>query len=261
MIAYIYPYQLIIGPAFTLFLAVALVFLLKFPSRKGWISLILLLGTLGEYLFFMRTGGAFLWGVYLFLATLLLGISTGIWATLTILYENRPYASEFNPPPRHIPHKQALKKSAYLLLGIVIISSALLISARATNLIQEDYRSIVNFSGEPSPNLTLKGTVVSFELNREVTAGYGYHIFPAYLTLNVTEVVWSTDPWRNQTIANQTFFGQSLIVYYDKPDVPSLKVGQQVEATGFYCPWYEDYLYSDVLVVSSNVNGSYIKDL
>ena len=147
-----------------------------------------------------------------------------------------------------------------MVVAITILASALLISARATNLIREDY--LETYHGGNTPNLTLRGTINSVALNYEVNTGYSYHIFPAYLTFNVTDVVSSSPPWENQTSTLDYLRHQgSIVIYFEKTDVPNLTVGQQVEVSGYYCPWREDSLYSNKLVVSPSINGSYLNPL
>jgi hypothetical protein len=168
--------------------------------------------------------------------------------------------SILKPPKVHLSQSRTrvINRAAYVLLTVVIVASSLIIAVRATGGVREDY--LENFYGAPSPNLTVKGTLNSVALNYEVNIGYNYHIFPAYLSVNVTEVVWGGHLWVNQTTTAEYLQHRgNLIVYFENNDVPILVVGQQVEISGYYSSWREDSLYSNTLVVSSNVNGSYLK--
>ena len=147
-----------------------------------------------------------------------------------------------------------------MVLAIVVLASAVLISVRATNIIREEYYE--TFTSATAPNLTLKATITSVAYNYEVNTGYSYHVFPAYLTVTVTEVVWGSGPWANTTDATEhlQYLG-SLTVCYDKTDVPNLSVGQQVEVSGYYSHWIEDSMYSGKFIVADNISGSYLKVL
>jgi hypothetical protein len=101
--------------------------------------------------------------------------------------------------------------------------------------------------------------VTEIALNYEVNTGYSYHIFPAYITINVTEFVWGEEFLQNQTSSSDYWQHQgSVVIYFEKTDVPKLEVGQRIEVNGFMAPWIEDSLYSGKLVVASQINGSYI---
>jgi hypothetical protein len=253
MIAYEYPYTLIVAPAFVIFLAVDLALLLKFSSLKLLLGACLALAGLGEI--FFSTFFMFVWGNLIGLATIAVGffilISIGTVFKGKLALERTPLI---------LQKTRILKRTVYVLFAIVVLVSAALISARATNLIHEQHLEV--FPGDSNPNLTVNGTINSVALNYEVNTGFSYHIFPAYLTINVSEVIWGGHHWENQTTAAEYLQHQgSIVVYFEKTDVPSLAVGQQVEISGYYCLWMEDSLYSNTLVVSPNVNGSYLNSL
>ena len=255
MVIYEYPYKLVLGPFLVILLAINLALLMKYPSLKSKISGVLILIGLAEALATMSL--AFLWGFIIGLATLIIGIFMGVFASLA----NNPSASRLWAKIHLSQQKtRILRRVAFGFLAITILASALLISARATNIIRE--QPLETFYGGSSPNLTLRGIIASVALNYEVNTGYSYHIFPAYLTLNVTAVVWSGEPWENQTSAAEYLRHQgSVIIYFEKTDVPTLTVGQQVEVSGYYCQWLEDSLYSNKLVVSPSISESYVKSL
>ncbi len=246
MVAYLFPFSLIAAPFFIIILAAALILGTKYPSHKRDLGVVLFVAGLSElgFSFFFF----FVWGELLGLATAIIGFFT---ATLSY----RVTSIEIK---RLNQKTQKLKKAAYLLLALTILVSATLIFARATNLIREQQLAV--FEGDSIPNLTVKGIVNSFELNHEVSNGFSYRIFPAYLTVDVSEVVSSGYLWGNQTITAEYLQHQGkIVVYFENADIPSLAIGQQVEIKGYYTAWLEDSLYSYSLTVSPAVNGSYLK--
>jgi hypothetical protein len=252
LVAYEYPYTLIVAPAFVIFLAVTLSIVLKAPSAKHLLGVCLVLVGLGEI--FFSSFIMFVWGNLIGLATAAVGFF--------IVISSSPFLREkLSLEETHLTWQKTrlLKRTVYLLFAIVVLASAALISARVTNIIHEQH--LENFDYANSPNLTVKGIINSVKLNYEVNNGFSYHIFPAYLTLDISEVVWSGRPWENQTTAADYLHQGSTVVYFEKTDVPSLAIGQQVEIRGYYCLWIEDSLYSSTLVVSPNINGSYLVPL
>ena len=138
---------------------------------------------------------------------------------------------------------------------------SLLISARLTGIVREErqYSYPARLFGD-SPNVVLRGTVTSFALNYEVNTGYSYIVLPAYVTFYVTEIVWSNSTYLG-AINYEDLNHKELVLYYEKTAVPELSVGQQFEFKGMYCRWVEDSWYSYKLVVSPDINGSYLKPL
>ena len=243
LIAFQFPYQLILVPAFIIVFAVGSALMLRFPSSRkpvgGTLIVIGLIEALASV--FLHSNWGFVIGFGIFIV--------GIGLTHFL----------FLSAPQKKPRLLA-KKVAYVVLAIVVLASAVLISLRATNVIREDY--LENFNYASSPNLTIKATITLVELNYEVNTGYSYHVFPAYLTVNVTEVVWGGGTWQNTTTASEYLHGQgTLIVCYDKTDVPALAVGQQIEVSGYFSHWIEDSLYSGKFVVAPSISGSYLKVL
>ncbi len=247
MIAYQFQHKLIVAPIYILILAIALAVLVKKPSLKGQI---------GGFLFIAGAGEILLLAIWTFLEGFFLGLVTGVIGFVIILLRRQGFLENRLKLP-----KAGIKKIAYAVLAVVIVSSGLVLSVRATtNLLREDH--VENFSESGSPNLALKGTITAISLNQEEKVGYSYHIFRACVTLNVTEFIWSSGIWKNQTMAADYWQNQdSAVIYYDKSDVSKLAVGQTVEFKGHYCTWMEDSLYSDMLVVDPKISDSYIKQL
>jgi hypothetical protein len=53
-----------------------------------------------------------------------------------------------------------------------------------------------------------------------------------------------------------------MTVAYDKPNVPTITVGQHVEVSGYYNMLVEEpNSYSNKLVIAAEINGSYITAL
>jgi hypothetical protein len=115
-------------------------------------------------------------------------------------------------------------------------------------------------------SLTVRGIIKEVELNH-ISYGYvGYHIFPALIILNVTEVVWMNDEvsWFLATEINNTFYnsfwkaGNPRMIGYDLKEPLSLTQGDYVVASGYWV-YTTDSAYSMTLVIAPNVNESYIK--
>jgi hypothetical protein len=153
-----------------------------------------------------------------------------------------------------------LKKSYYVFLAVVIFSSALVFSLRATHILREDL--CFKWSYKTTAGTTVRGVVTEFHLNYEVNNGYSYHIFPALIILNVTDVVKVGKTWmdtRELTDESEHWVNENMTVAYDKPDVPVLSVGQRVEASGYFDVPVEDlWSYSWKLVIAAEIDGSYV---
>lgn len=255
LVAFNYQYKLILGPALIIFLAVTLALALKYPSARTKIRGVLLLAGAVELV--VNAFVFFSFGVVTAIVTLLVGI---VWGVLTSPTVKKSLVA---PPKLHLgPRKtRLLRRAAFSLVVIVVLVSAVVISVRATGLVREDYVENFHFAAAV-PNLTINGTIASVAFNYEVSTGYSYHIFPAYITLNAPVLVSGSFPWQNQSTTSQLLHQQgTIIVYYEKTDILNLAVGQHVEVSGYYCPWMEDSLYSNRLVISPNVNGSYLNPL
>jgi hypothetical protein len=250
-VAFNYQYKLILGPALLIFLAAPMAIILMFPTSKGKIGYLLIATGIIEAAETMLL--AFTWGVAIGAATAFIGVLLSFYTSLSkksIIKVPKNYLSQ--------PRSRRIKLAAYALLLVIIASSSLIIAVRATGGVREDY--IENFRGTASPNLTIQGTINTVAFNHEINNGCLYHIFPAYLTVSVTEVV-NCSTWANQTTAQYLHQQKSLAVLYEMPNVPNLSVGQRVEINGYLCPWIEDSIYQENFVVSPAVNGSYIHGL
>ncbi len=245
LVAFVYRQQLILGPALIIALVLALAVAIRFPSSKKAIGYVLIAIGLGAAVSAPSLG--FLWGFFIGLSILLLGVLLS--AFLITGEETRLRLKRLNTP--------RIRKTLYVFFAIVIVVCSLLISVRATGVVREEW--LEKYTFDKSPNISLRGVVTSMVRNHEVNTGYSYHIFPAYVTLKVTEIVWGSGCWENQSSAYDYFSRQDLTVYYEKTEVPKIAVGQQVEVKGYYLLWFEDSLYSGKLVVAQGVNGSYLK--
>lgn len=249
VVAYEFPHKLIVAPIYILILAIALMILLKKSSLKGQI---------GGFLFIAGIGEILLLSVWTFLEGFFLGLVTGIIGFVIILLRHQGFLEN----RLKLPKAGILKKIAYAGLAVVIVSSGLVLSVRATtNLLREDH--LANYHESSSSNLSFRGVITDISLNyEEQIPGYVYHVFQARVALNVTEFVWGGGMWNNQTTSADYWLNQGIAqVYYDKSDVSKLAVGQTVEFKGYYCPWMEDSLYSGLLVVDPKITDSYINPL
>jgi hypothetical protein len=218
---------------------------LKKASNRAAIGTALIAGGIAEI--FLVAPQAFTWGFIIGLTILVSGIETGT----TAFY---PWAKTHLNTQKML----TLKKCAYAILAITICFSTVLIGVRSTtNLIHEQW--LETYHGGNKPNVTFRGELTKFELNHEVNTGYSYHIFPAYLTLTVTGLLWGNESWLNQTSMSTYWQGKTATVYYERNEVPKITVGQQIEVSGYLQPWLEDSLYSDVLVVAPQIENSYLK--
>ena len=249
LVAYQYPYKFILGPALIIIFAIMTALLMKYPSSKNKIGGLMVLTGICEALATLLL--EFVSGIFIGIATIVAGI-------IIIAFKiPRQSISLFNQRKSRL-----LRKSIYVILAVVVASSALLITIRATtNLIHE--QRLENFQYSSTPNLTLRGVVTGIALNYEVNTGYSYHIFPAYITINVTEFVWGEGEWQNQTGYSSEYWQhqRSAEICFDKADVPKLEVGQRIEVNGFMAPWIEDSLYSGKLVVAPQIEGSYVNPI
>jgi len=154
-----------------------------------------------------------------------------------------------------------LRKSLYALLAIVILSSTIVFSLRATHVLREELYD--NWSYETTADTTVRGVITGIYLNYEVNSyNYSYHIFPALIIVNVTEVVKVEESWMNLTERSEQWINENMTVAYDKLDVPNLTVGQNVEANGYYDQPVEDtWSYSNKLVIATDIDDSYVKSV
>lgn len=248
MVAYQYPYKFILGPAFIIIFAIMTALFMKYPSSKNKIGGLMVLVGICEATATLLS--AFASGIFIGIATIIAGI-------IIIAFKiPRQSMNLFNKRKSRL-----LRKTIYVILAVVVASSALLITIRATtNLIHEQL--LENFHFSSTPNLNLRGVIAGIALNYEVNTGYSYHIFPAYITINVTEFVWGEEFWQNQTSSSEYWQHQrSAEICFDKTDVPKFAVGQRIEVNGFMAPWIEDSLYSGKLVVAPQIEGSYVNPI
>jgi len=154
-----------------------------------------------------------------------------------------------------------LRKSLYALLAVVVFSSALVFSLRATHALREELYN--DWSLKTTADATVRGVVTGIYLNYEVNCyGYSYHVFPALIIVNVTEVVKVGESWMDLTEESEHWVNENMTVAYDKPDVPSVTVGQRVEASGYFdMPIEDTWSYSYKLVIAAEIAGSYVASL
>ena len=156
-----------------------------------------------------------------------------------------------------------MKRVLYALLAILILSSALVFTLRTTRVLREELYD--DWTWTRTADTTVRGFVTGIYFNHEINnQGYSYHIFPAIIILNVTEVteVGIDESWLNMTEVSERWLNENLTIAYDKPDVPSLKIGQRIEASGYFeVPVEDPSAYSHKLIVDSEIVDSYVKPL
>jgi hypothetical protein len=245
LVAYEFPYKLIVAPIFLIIPAVALILMLKQPS---------LTRVVGTFLFFLGAVETLSSPRIMFMQGFFIGLATWVFGFI-LLVRSSSIKSHLVQRGRGV-----LKKAVYVVLAFIIFSSSLVLSVRATtNLLREDH--LANYTGSTNSNLVLRGTITEVQLNHEEKiAGYVYHVFHACGTLNVTGFVWSGQMYSNETSTADYWLNIGTVeVYYDYNDASKLAAGQYVEVKGCYCPWIEDSLYSGKLVVDPIIPDSYIK--
>ncbi|MGB9914872.1 MAG: hypothetical protein ACPLIG_03940 [Candidatus Bathyarchaeales archaeon] len=112
-------------------------------------------------------------------------------------------------------------------------------------------------------DLTVRGIILDVKTNYEIRGHYTYHVFPAVIYINITEVVWASEQLMAEMgireLTNDTWnYQNSIAIAYDKPDMPELSRGQLVEARGCYYR-LSGSVYGGKLVVALGVDGSYVK--
>lgn len=227
-----------------LILTVSLAFALKRPSSAKAIGGSLFFAGIAELISSFML--AFIEGLFLSLVTLLFG---------AILLARSEFLKDCS-----IQWNPIFKKAAYGILAIFIILASLAVSVRTTtNFMREDH--LQNYQGSTHSNVELNGTIFAVTLSQEVQImGYAYHIFRACVSLNVTNFVWIGQVANSDTpTANYLLNTTTVEVYYDWVDASKLNVGQTVMVKGCYCPWTEDSIYSDKLIVDPAITDSYIK--
>lgn len=118
-----------------------------------------------------------------------------------------------------------------------------------------------NWSRTADSNLTVQGLITRIELNRKFEGFTAYHVFPAVIRINITQVVHVDNDFQTEQIPwdNKTWNGSpSLTIAYDQPYLLNLQMGQLIECRGHYIS-ITDSAYSFKILVSNYVNDSYIK--
>lgn len=113
-------------------------------------------------------------------------------------------------------------------------------------------------------NLIIQGKISEVKLNSNVTWFGSYHIFPAIITVEITNLVRISEKSKDQADISPQYrefnWGTitSIIVAYDRLDVPNLIKGQLVETKGCY---YNGFLstYRFKLVIEPTITDSYLK--
>lgn len=154
-----------------------------------------------------------------------------------------------------------LKRVSYVLLALLILSATVVFSLRATHVLREELYDAWTYA--TVADTTVRGVITGVYQNIEVdNDDYSYHVFPALIIVNVTEVI-KADLWSMNLIeTRERWMNQNMTVAYNKPDVPSLNVGERVEVRGYYdLPVEDSWSYSNKLVIAAEIDGSQVTSL
>jgi len=115
-------------------------------------------------------------------------------------------------------------------------------------------RSVV-WNMPTDPNVKVRGTIEELRLNHRIGDGLSFHRFPAYMLLNNSVTLWtSEDAWNNRTLVR---------VGYDYTEVAvhNFSVGMTVEVEGYWLPIIDHSPYVGMIIVGPLIYGSYVKPL
>ena len=110
-------------------------------------------------------------------------------------------------------------------------------------------------------NLLIKGVINSVEENHKAEGMGVYHIFPYYIRVNISEVVWvenDLSKWISTSGIELLNVGKIVEIGYDCQDNPQLAIGQMIESKGFYQK-VTDNPQSLIITIAPNISGSYFK--
>ncbi|MEM2991447.1 MAG: hypothetical protein QXQ02_09750 [Halobacteria archaeon] len=163
--------------------------------------------------------------------------------------------------------KKPKTRRLFLIIGAIAI--LLITIGLILNSMQKKNELKVENWDERSPynvsDLTIQGIVYDVKTNFKIEGHYTYHVFPALIYVNITQVVWASDQLMSEMgiieLKNDTWHQQkTIVIAYDKPDAIQISKGQLIEASGCYYR-LSISVYALKLVVAQSVNGSYVKPL
>lgn len=117
-----------------------------------------------------------------------------------------------------------------------------------------------NWTREVDSNLTVQGIITKIELNHKSEGFTTYHMFPAVVVINITQVVRVDEDFQTENIRwnNTTWNGSPILtIAYDQPYSLNLQIGRLIECRGYYVS-VTDSAYSFKLIISPHNNESYI---
>ncbi|MGB9853660.1 MAG: hypothetical protein ACPLRY_02490 [Candidatus Bathyarchaeales archaeon] len=120
-----------------------------------------------------------------------------------------------------------------------------------------------NWTRTADSNLTVQGIITKIELNHKSEGFSTYHVFPAVIVINITQVVRVDEDFQTENIQwdNTTWNSfPTLTIAYDQPYLLNLQTGQLIECRGRYIS-ITDSAYSFKVIVSSYIQESYIRML
>ena len=120
-----------------------------------------------------------------------------------------------------------------------------------------------NWTRTVDSNLTVQGIIIKIELNHKSEGFTTYHIFPAVIVINITQVVRVDEDFQTENIQwdNTTWNGSPILtIAYDQPYSLNLQIGQLIECRGYYIS-ITDSAYSFKVIISSYIHESYLRTL
>jgi len=166
--------------------------------------------------------------------------------------------------------KENKKPKSRLLFLIIVVMAILTITAGFVfNLMQKKNElKVENWDEENPPcdaDLTIQGIVYEVKNNARIEGDYTYHVFPALIYVNISQVVWASEQLMSEMgireLQNDTWHQKdTIVIAYDKPDVIQISKGQLIESSGCYYR-ISNSVYALKLVIAEGVNGSYVVPL
>lgn len=155
-------------------------------------------------------------------------------------------------------HLSGKKLVLVAIVAVAVVFLAYLVVAYS--YILEDLRfpgrpTSVGWNTRTDPNVKVRGTIEELKLNYRIGDGLSFHRFPAYMLLNNSVTLWtSEDAWNNRTLVR---------VGYDYTEVAvhNLSAGVTVEVEGYWLPLIDHSPYVGMIIVGPLIYGSYVKPL
>lgn len=166
--------------------------------------------------------------------------------------------------------KQKNRRVIYIMIAALLIFGASVAVLTYQYLENSDKLGLETWdnyadAGYNVSDLTITGQIYGIKTDYTIEGQYSYHKFPALIYLNITKVVWASEQLMSEMginkLPNNTWSNQdTIVIAYDKEDVPSLTIGESIEASGCYFR-LSNSVYGGKLVVAQGVNDSYVENI